>query len=306
MPSARRPGPGVGAGQAAGRASILGVTSRCCHRNSLEPPASPCLASPFLEPARQTHPALGCVLGTEPGAAQGRLSGRGTGPQGLHLSALGAQPLLRGARLCPGEVRFWGAGPIARGGVKWTIVALGGPQKSRNWAGPGRGSQGGCRLGTAKAPVLIWGRSPPQGAGTNIQPASQPPTHPVTHPATHPASHPPSHPPNYPLTQPASHPVTQPPSHQATHPVSHPVTYPATQLSTQLPSHPPSHPAIHPASQPASHPASQPATHPAIQPPTQQPRSHKRHLPYPRDPPAHQLTTTPTLVTAPASLLAPA
>lgn len=65
-------------------------------------------------------------------------------------------------------------------GVKWTIVALGGLQKSRNWAGPGRGSQDGCRLGTAKAPVLIWGHSPPQGAGTNTQPA------------THPASHPPS------------------------------------------------------------------------------------------------------------------
>ena len=76
----------------------------------------PCLASSFLEPVRQTHLVLGCVLGTEPGAAQGRLSGRGTRPQGLHLSALGAQPLLHGARLCPGELGFWGAGPIARGG----------------------------------------------------------------------------------------------------------------------------------------------------------------------------------------------
>ena len=76
----------------------------------------PCLASSFLEPLRQTQPVLGCVLGTEPGAAQGRLSGCGTRPQGLHLSALGAQPLLHGARLCPGELGFWGVGPIARGG----------------------------------------------------------------------------------------------------------------------------------------------------------------------------------------------
>ena len=160
-------------------------------------------------------------------------------------------------------------------------MALGGLQKSRNWAGPGRGSQDGCRLGTAKAPVLIWGRSPPQGAGTNTQPA------------THPASHPPSHPPNYPLTQPASHPV---PSHPATKPP----TQSATQSPTQPLSYPPSYPATYPAiqlsTQPASQPPSQPATQPASHPPSNHAATrgtyltHKTHQP--TSPPAYDHSNT--------------
>lgn len=128
-------------------------------------------------------------------------------------------------------------------------MALGGPQKSGKWAWPGRGSQGGCRLGTAEAPALIWGRSPPQGAGTNTQPASQPATHPPTQPptqlATHPARHPPSHLPSHsaiypatqPPTQPASHPATQPPTQPSGHPPSNHAATRGTYLTheTQQP-----------------------------------------------------------------------
>lgn len=76
-----------------GQSRCFWLTSRCCHGNKPGPTCSPQRpASSFSEPVRQTHPVLVYVLGTEPGAAQGRLSGCGTGPQGPHLSALGPSP----------------------------------------------------------------------------------------------------------------------------------------------------------------------------------------------------------------------
>lgn len=114
-------------------------------RRGLEPSLPPTRSS------RWTHWTFACVLGTGPWmGSQCRLSGLGTGPPRLPcLSPGGTQPFLRpsvpwaatlllepgqGSGLCPGEMGFWGAGPIA-GVVKLAVWALGVGLRSRREVG---------------------------------------------------------------------------------------------------------------------------------------------------------------------------